>query len=74
MQLRQGHDSGLEPEIRLFTQRFYQNGYLDKARHWPLGLTQMSDIPILTVDATQEEPTYAHALTWLLPEIKARFG
>ncbi|MEZ4677132.1 MAG: hypothetical protein R2932_23220 [Caldilineaceae bacterium] len=37
-------------------------------------LTQMSGIPILTVDAAQEEPTYTHALAWLLPEIKARFG
>ena len=37
-------------------------------------LTQMSGIPILTVDAAHEEPTYTHALTWLLPEIKTRFS
>ncbi|MEZ4621151.1 MAG: deoxynucleoside kinase [Caldilineaceae bacterium] len=122
-------DGGLETDFWLFTQRFYQKGYLDEAgyqlcarlytfcrqqlpppdliihlvapldviaaryaqRNRPLEiaqlddlaaletlltawLTQMSGIPILTVDAAQEEPTYTHALAWLLPEIKARFG
>lgn len=122
-------DGGLETDFWLFTQRFYQKGYLDEAgyqlcarlyrlfrqqlpppdliihlvapldviaaryaqRNRPLEiaqledlaaldalltawLTQMSAIPILTVDTAHEEPTYAHALTWLLPAIKARFG
>lgn len=122
-------DGGLETDFWLFTQRFYQKGYLDEAGYQlctrlytfcrqflpppdliihlvaPLDviaaryaqrnrsleiaqledlaalealltawLTQMSDIPILTVDAAQEEPTYPHALAWLLPEIQARFG
>lgn len=122
-------DGGLETDFWLFTQRFYQKGYLDEAgyqlcerlyrffrqqlpppdliihlvaprdviaaryaqRNRPLEiaqledltaldallsawLTQMSDIPILTVDAAHEEPTYTHALTWLLPAIQARFG
>lgn len=122
-------DGGLETDFWLFTQRFYQKGYLDEAGYQlcarlytfcrqqlpppdliihlvaPLDviaaryaqrnrsleiaqlddlaalealltawLTQMSGIPILTVDAAHEEPTYTHALTWLLPEIKTRFS
>lgn len=37
-------------------------------------LNQMRSIQSLTVDAAQEEPTYIHALAWLLLEIKALFG
>jgi len=120
-------DGGLETDFWLFTQRFYQKGYLDEAGYQlcarlytfcrqqlpppdliihlmaPLEviaaryaqrnraleiaqlddlaaldallatwLTQMSGIPILTVDAAQEEPTYTRALAWLLPQIRAR--
>ena len=34
---------------------------------------QVRDIPILIVDATNEDPTYTHATRWLLAEINARF-
>jgi len=37
-------------------------------------LHQVRDIPILTVDAAQEEPTYTRALAWLLPQIRAQLG
>lgn len=122
-------DGGLETDFWLFTQRFYQKGYLDEAgyqlcarlytffrqqlpppeliihlmapldviaaryaqRNRPLEIAQLDDlvaldalltqwlyqvrnIPILTVDAAQEEPTYTRALAWLLPEIRGQLG
>lgn len=122
-------DGGLETDFWLFTQRFYQKGYLDEPayqlcyrlytffrqllpppdliihlvapleviaaryaqRNRPLEIAQLDDlaaldalltawlkqvdgIPILTVDATTEDPTYTHAIGWLLPQIRVQLG
>jgi deoxyadenosine/deoxycytidine kinase len=122
-------DGGLETDFWVFTQRFYQKGYLDESsyqlcerlytffrqllpppdliihlvapleviaaryaqRNRPLEIAQLDDlvaldallnewlgqvsaIPIVTVDAATEDPTYTRATSWLLAQISAQCG